>query len=138
MELRCEIVQGDCLDGMAVLPSSIFNLIVADPPYNLNKDFGPWKELQRRNEWKEWMRRWLAEAHRLLSDQGNIFVYGIHRHQCWVQCMMFEQGFTYRRQIVWYYENGFAGYGPRSLSACYEPILWFSKTDDYIYPIVAG
>lgn len=128
-----QITEGDCLTGMKRLPSATFNLVVADPPYNLGKDFGPWKERERTADWKEWTRQWLGEAYRLLSDRGNIFVYGVHRTQCWVQCIMFELGFAYRRQIVWHYENGFAGYGPRSLSACYETILWFSKTNQYIY-----
>jgi site-specific DNA-methyltransferase (adenine-specific)/adenine-specific DNA-methyltransferase len=47
--------------------------------------------------------------------------------------MMYEIGYEYRRQIIWHYDNGWAGYGKRSLRACYEPILWFSKTKNYIY-----
>jgi site-specific DNA-methyltransferase (adenine-specific)/adenine-specific DNA-methyltransferase len=128
-----QIVLGDCIKGMRALGAGEFNLIIADPPYNLNKDFGQWKETEKRGEWKEWCRSWLAETYRLLSAQGNIFVYGIHHHQCWVQCMMYEAGFIYRRQIIWTYENGFAGYGKRSLNAHYEPLLWFSKTKDYIF-----
>ena len=128
-----QIVIGDCIQGMKDLGDRAFNLIIADPPYNLGKDFGLWKESERRLEWKDWTKEWLSEALRVLSDRGNIFVYGIHHHQCWVQCMMYELGFAYRRQIIWHYENGFAGYGKRSLSACYESLLWFSKTDDYIY-----
>ena len=127
------ILKLDCIEAMRSLPDGFCNLIVADPPYNLNKDFGAWKESERKGEWKEWSRRWLSEALRLLSDRGNIFVYGIHHHQCWIQCMMYELGFSYRRQIIWHYENGFAGYGKRSLNAYYEPLLWFSKTDRYIY-----
>ncbi len=127
------ILKMDCIEGMRSLPDGLCNLIIADPPYNLNKDFGAWKEAERKAEWKEWTRRWLGEALRLLSERGNIFVYGIHHHQCWVQCVMYELGFSYRRQIIWHYENGFAGYGKRSLNAYYEPILWFSKTDRYIY-----
>ena len=123
----------DCIEGMRGLAAGGHNLIVADPPYNLNKDFGPWKETERKSEWREWTRTWLVQAHRVLSDDGNIFVYGIHHHLCWVQCMMYELGFVYRRQIIWNYENGFAGYGKRSLNACYEPLLWFSKTTNYIY-----
>ncbi len=123
----------DCIEGMASLDAGSFNLIVADPPYNLNKDFGPWKETERKAEWRDWTRSWLKEANRLLSDEGNIFVYGIHHHMCWVQCMMLEMGLIYRRQIIWHYENGFAGYGKRSLNATYEPLLWFSKTKNYIY-----
>ena len=127
------IVTGDCVEGMGALETGAFNLIIADPPYNLNKDFGLWKEEEMRGQWHDWMRLWLSQAHRVLSDRGNIFVYGIHHHQCWVQCMMYELGYLYRRQIIWYYENGFAGYGKRSLAAYYEPLLWFSKTADYIY-----
>ena len=37
---------------------------------------------------------------------------------------MYELGYVYRRQIIWHYENGFAGYGKRSLNACYEPLLF--------------
>ena len=131
--MRDRIILGDCIEGMRALPSGAFNLIVADPPYNLNKDFGNWKELERKDEWHEWTRSWLRETKRLLSDQGNIFVYGIHHHICWVQCMMYELGYQYRRQIIWHYENGFAGYGKRSLNASYEPLLWFSQSKDYIY-----
>ncbi|WJY19254.1 site-specific DNA-methyltransferase [Alteriqipengyuania flavescens] len=128
-----QILLADCIKGMKARADGEFNLIVADPPYNLDKDFGPWKESEKKAEWRDWTREWLEQADRLLSDRGNIFVYGIHHHMCWVQCMMYELGLTYRRQIIWHYENGFAGYGKRSLNATYEPLLWFSKSDDYIY-----
>lgn len=131
--MRDTIFLGDCIEGMQGLQSGSFNLIIADPPYNLNKDFGPWKETERKAEWRDWSRSWLTESKRLLSEQGNIFVYGIHHHLCWVQCIMYELGFEYRRQIIWNYENGFAGYGKRSLNATYEPLLWFSRSDKYIY-----
>lgn len=127
------ILLADCIQGMKEMAAGEFNLIIADPPYNLDKDFGPWKETEKKAEWQDWTREWLKEADRVLSHRGNIFVYGIHHHMCWVQCMMYELGLSYRRQIIWNYENGFAGYGKRSLNATYEPLLWFSKSDDYIY-----
>ena len=128
-----QITVGDCIEGMNALDDGSVNLIIADPPYNLDKDFGIWKESDMRATWKQWSRQWLLAAHRVLSDQGNIFVYGIHHHQCWIQCMMYDIGYMYRRQVIWHYENGFAGYGKRALRACYEPLLWFSKTKDYIF-----
>lgn len=131
--MKSQIKVGDCLKEMRKLKDNSFNLIIADPPYNLNKDFGPWKETEKKAQWKDWTRDWLKEAFRVLSEKGNIFVYGIHHHQCWVQCIMYELGYIYRRQIIWHYENGFAGYGNNSLNACYEPLLWFSKSNQYIY-----
>ena len=126
------IFKGDCLEGLARLPDACTQLIIADPPYNLDKDFGNWKEKDHRDRWLPWCKQWLAECERLLSPGGNIFVYGIHHHICWIQCHMYELGLSYRRLIVWYYENGFAGY-TRSLAAHYEPLLWFSKGDSYTY-----
>ncbi len=127
------IIHGDCIEGMKTLPDGSAQLIIADPPYNLNKDFGVWKESENKIRWLSWSREWLTEATRVLSPDGNIFVYGIHHHICWIQCFMYELGLFYRRLIIWNYENGFAGYNKKTLAAHYEPILWFSKGDKYIY-----
>jgi site-specific DNA-methyltransferase (adenine-specific)/adenine-specific DNA-methyltransferase len=128
-----EIIVGDCIEVMKGMPTGTADLIIADPPYNLNKDFGDWKELEKKKEWLPWSKLWLNEAERVLKPGGSIFVYGIHHHLCWLQCYMFELGLNYRRQIIWFYENGFAGYSQRSLAAHYEPLLWFSKGEDYVY-----
>lgn len=126
------IVQGDCIELMQNLPDGCAQLIIADPPYNLDKDFGNWKEQEHTEHWLPWCKEWLLECKRLLAPGGSIFVYGIHHHICWIQCYLYELGLSYRRQIIWHYENGFAGY-TRSLAAHYEPLLWFSKGDDYTY-----
>jgi DNA modification methylase len=41
-------------------------------------------------------------------------------------------GLEYRRQIIWNYENGFSSY-KRSLATHYEPLLWFSKSNEYYF-----
>lgn len=126
------ILNLDCIEGMRSISENSIDLIIADPPYNLNKDFGEWKESAKKSEWLEWSKTWLNECNRVLRPGGNIFVYGIHHHLCWLQCHMYELGLEYRRQIIWYYENGFSGY-TRSLAAHYEPLLWFSKGGGYTY-----
>ncbi|MFA5374517.1 MAG: site-specific DNA-methyltransferase [Dehalococcoidia bacterium] len=123
----------DCIVGMQRLPAECASLVIADPPYNLNKDFGTWNENERREEWLPWSKQWIDEVKRISRPGGNIFVYGIHHHLCWLQCYMYEIGLSYRRQIIWYYENGFAGYSKRTLAAHYEPILWFSNGNKYTY-----
>ncbi len=127
------ILVKDCIEGMKDLPDGCADLVVADPPYNLNKDFGAWNEVEKREEWLPWSKRWLDEVQRILRPGGNVFVYGIHHHLCWLQCYMYEIGLAYRRQIIWFYENGFAGYSKRTLAAHYEPLLWFSKGENYTY-----
>src|SRR5258708_733284 len=126
------ITLGDCVEGLKKIPNNCIDLIVADPPYNLKKDFGEWKERERKNDWLPWCKSWLKECERILKPNGSIFVYGIHHHLCWLQCYLYEIGLCYRRQIIWYYENGFSGY-TKSLAANYEPVLWFSKGASYTY-----
>lgn len=131
-----KIVLGDCIEVMRSMPAYCVDLIVADPPYNLNKDFGPWKEKDRKDAWLPWSKEWINEGIRLLRPGGNFFIYGIHHHLCWLQCHLYEVGMEYRRQIIWFYENGFSGY-KRNLAAHYEPLLWFSKSgaDFTFHPI---
>lgn len=128
-----QIHQGDCIEGMRRMPAESVQLIVADPPYNLSKDFGIYKELEQKEQWLEWSKDWIRECKRVLAPGGSIFVYGIHHHLCWIQCYLYEIELSYRRQIIWNYENGFSGYGKRSLAAHYEPLLWFSKGEKYTY-----
>lgn len=126
------IYQGDCIEGMKMMPDECCQLIIADPPYNLNKDFGEWKELKHKSEWLQWSKKWIDECQRILAPGGSIFIYGIHHHLCWIQCYLYDIGLSYRRQIIWFYENGFSGY-TKSLAAHYEPLLWFSKGKNFTY-----
>jgi site-specific DNA-methyltransferase (adenine-specific)/adenine-specific DNA-methyltransferase len=126
------ITNSDCIAEIKKLPDNSIDLVIADPPYNLNKDFGEWKESEKKLEWLAWSKEWLNECQRALKPGGSIFVYGIHHHLCWLQCHMYEIGLDYRRQIIWHYENGFSGY-TKTLSAHYEPLLWFSKGKGFTY-----
>lgn len=119
------------MDFLRGLPDECANLVIADPPYSLNKDreFGEGAYLETKAEWLAWCKKWLLEAKRILQPQGNLFVYAIHHNACFLQTYLYELGLEYRRQIIWYYENGWSKY--RNGPAChYEPILWFARRSD--------
>jgi DNA modification methylase len=123
---------GDCVDLLRTLPDGCAQLIIADPPYNLGPRFGLEKEWVRDEKWLPWCREWLAECNRILADDGNLLVYGIHHYLCYLQVELYGIGMHYRRQIIWNYENGFTTYR-RSLATHYEPLIWFSKSKDYFF-----
>ncbi len=122
----------DCITFMQGMDSESVDLIIADPPYNLKKNFGNnsdhWKNVE---SWLEWSKQWIDEAVRILKPTGSIFIYGIHHYLCYIQVYLYEKKMKYQRQIIWYYENGFSGY--KTLNAFYEPILWFTKTNRFTY-----
>jgi DNA modification methylase len=124
-----EVHEGDCIELLRSVPDCCAQLVIADPPYNLGPKFGVDAEWVNDPAWLAWCGKWLSECERILTDDGNLFVYGIHHYLCLLHVRLYEMGMTYRRQIIWHYQNGFASYR-RNLAAHYEPILWFSKRPD--------
>lgn len=127
------IYLGDCLDLFKNIDGESIDLVIIDPPYNLGKDFGTssrkWKDVR---DWFQWSKKWLSESKRVLKERGSLFVYGIHRYICYIQCYLYEINLVYGRQFVWHYENGWSMY-TKAPAATYEPILWFTKSDKYTY-----
>lgn len=127
-----EVKNKDVLKGLSQIEEKSVDLIVADPPYNLNKNFGnstSWNDLEK---WRDWCNQWLLESKRVLKDTGSLFIFGIHKYLCFLQVDLYEMGFKYGRKIIWHYENGFSGFQTKP-RAEYEPILWMTKSDDYTY-----
>jgi DNA modification methylase len=131
------IYQGDALEFLRPLPDESTELIIADPPYSLNKDreFGNGAWFETRGQWLAWCKLWLAESKRVLKPTGNIFVYAIHHNACCLQVHMYELGLEYRRQIIWNYENGWSKYR-RSPACHYEPLLWFAKSQESTFHVI--
>ncbi len=128
-----KIYFGDCLNLFPKIKDESIDLIIIDPPYNLNKDFGngskKWNDVK---EWSDWSKKWLDESKRVLKPTGSLFVYGIHHYLCFIQCYLYEINLKYRRMIIWNYENGWSKYR-KSPASTYEPLLWFTKTDNYTF-----
>lgn len=131
------IYQGDAIKFLKSLPDNCADLIIADPPYSLEKDkeFGEGAFFETRDEWLDWCKLWLAESKRILKDNGNIFVYAIHHNVCFLQVHLYALELEYRRQIIWNYENGWSKYR-RSPACHYEPILWFAKKPDSTFHVI--
>jgi len=128
-----KIYLGDCLELLKSVKSKSVDLIIVDPPYNLGKDFGNNSDIwDGVNDWLDWSKKWLKESKRVLKDDGSIFVYGIHKYICYIQCYLFELGLKYGRLFIWHYENGWSKY-LKSPAATYEPLLWFTKSNSYTY-----
>jgi len=104
-----------------------FDLILTDPPYNLNKDFGNDSDKLPLPEFLEVTKKRIALCRDLLLPTGSIVWFGIHNYIGFVQVIMYEASLHYRRMNIWRYENGFSR-TKTSPSAQYEPFLWYSKS----------
>ena len=72
---KIDIVCGNAIKELAKLDSNSVNLIIADPPYNLGKDYGNNHDLKGFDEYLNFTNKWLSEAKRVLKDDGTIYVF---------------------------------------------------------------
>src|SRR5215210_1149890 len=73
-----QLFQGDCRYLLQETPDSCADLVFADPPFNLGKDYG--KDISDRlknEEYLEWSKEWLKESIRILKPGGSLFVFNL-------------------------------------------------------------
>ena len=106
-DLIGRITCGDCLEILPCLPAGCIDLVVADPPYNLGKDFGPaaGRCRPRREQYGTWLDRWIDQAARLLRDGGSLYVCCDWRYSPLVHEVI-EAHLTVRSRITWRREKG--------------------------------
>jgi site-specific DNA-methyltransferase (adenine-specific) len=69
------IVLGDCINELKSIRSNSVDLIIADPPYNVGKDYGNKSDKQDFDEYLEFSKKWLSECYRILKKEGTIYVF---------------------------------------------------------------
>ena len=120
------IVVGDCLDIMAQMPDGCVDLVFADPPFNVGKDYGTKRD--RFADYPGWCRRWIAESFRVLKDTGVLIVMTIGRHLAHLFGALNSSG-VFINQIVWKHQAN--GVYRRTFWPLYQPLLMYGKTTDY-------
>ncbi|MBV6440374.1 MAG: hypothetical protein EPGJADBJ_02042 [Saprospiraceae bacterium] len=131
-----QIINGDCMTVLAKFPEGKFDLIITSPPYNIGKSYETKTSIEKYLETQEQI---IAELVRVLSDRGNlcwqvgnyvdkgeVFPLDIFYYQIFK-----KHGLKLRNRIIWHFGHGL--HASKRFSGRYETILWFSKTDDYIF-----
>lgn len=132
MTAGIRILCGDAISLMREIPSESVDLIIADPPYNLGKDYGNSSDIKSFDEYLEFTRGWLAEATRVLSPIGTIYVFmGVRLISYVYDIMDRELGLNFNSWIVWHYTQGLGktkGFSPR-----HDDVLMFTKSAKFIF-----
>lgn len=120
-------ILGDCLEVLKHLKSKSVNLIFADAPYNIGKDFGnnkdKWENVQI---YIEWCKKWIDECLRVLADDGTMYFMTATQHMPYLDVYVSEK-YNVLCRIVWAYDS--SGVQSRKIyGSLYEPILMINKS----------
>ncbi|MDW2912987.1 site-specific DNA-methyltransferase [Mesomycoplasma ovipneumoniae] len=126
MDKALKIICGNAIEELKKIESKSINLIVTDPPYNLNKDYGNNKDNLEFEEYLEFSRQWLTEAKRVLKDDGTIYIFMGMRYISYIYCILEKElNMHFNSWITWFYTQGIGktkGFSPR-----HDDILMFTK-----------
>ena len=101
--LRQDIIHGDTLKILPTLVADSAQVIIADPPYNIGKDFGNDSDKQPMDEYLVWCEQWINECLRVLKPNGTMFIYGFSEILALILSKVPHS--VHRRWIVWHYTN---------------------------------
>jgi site-specific DNA-methyltransferase (adenine-specific) len=101
--LRQEILHGDSLQLLPTLEDDSAQIIIADPPYNIGKDFGNDSDKQPMDDYLIWCEQWIKECLRILKPNGTMFIYGFSEILALILSRVPYH--IHRRWMVWHYTN---------------------------------
>jgi len=134
------INNGSCYDFVKTVPDKSVTLIITSPPYNIGKRYEKKSSL---NEYYLKQEQIIDECVRILADNGSI---------CWqignfvenseivpldilLYSIFQKHDLRLRNRIIWQFGHGL--HASKRFSGRYETILWFTKTDNYIFNLDA-
>ncbi len=126
------LICGNAVEVMRQMPGESVDLLVADPPYNLGKDYGNNRDVQAWHEHEDFTRQWLTEAVRLLKPTGSLYVFmGVRFISTLFRLLEEDFDLLFNGWITWHYTQGMGrkrGFSPR-----HEDILYFTKSADFTF-----
>ena len=135
-ETHHKVIIDDAVKVLKDLPDSSVQLVLIDPPYNLDLDY--WDSYEN---YLDWAKNWLDEIHRVMSDSGNCVIFGGFQYQDLKKGDLLEVLYYTRHStdlrfvnlIIWFYRNGMSAH--RFFANRHEEALWLSKTKQYYFDL---
>jgi len=136
-----QVILGDAVRIMRMLPAASVHCIFADPPYNLQLR----GELRRPDDslvdgvdddwdrftdfaaYDAFTREWLEEARRLLRKDGTLWVIGSYHNIFRIGALLQEMGFWILNDVVWRKANPMPNFRGRRFTNAHETLIWAAR-----------
>ncbi len=142
MELPLDqVLVGDCVELMRMLPSASIDCVFADPPYNLQLQGelrrpddslvdavdDEWDRFGDFAEYDRFTRDWLAETRRLLRKDGTLWVIGSYHNIFRIGAILQDLGFWVLNDVIWRKSNPMPNFRGRRFTNAHETMIWAAR-----------
>ena len=136
-----KIVNGDSLEILKKIPDKTFNLIFADPPYNLqiggklkrpddskvNGVNDKWDQFKNFKHYDDFCKTWLTECKRILKDNGSIWVIGSYHNIFRLGYLLQNLNYWILNDVIWRKNNPMPNFKGTRFTNAHETLIWASK-----------
>lgn len=112
---------------MKSMSNNCVNLIIADPPYNIGKDYGNKSDQQSKEQYLQFITDFIGESTRILKENGTLMLYtGKQFYPYWY--IEVEKQMKIINQIIWKYDSSGAQ-TKNKYGGVYEPIIYAAMNE---------
>lgn len=134
-EIEDRLIHQDLFACIDHLPDQFIDLMIVDPPYNLNKKFGDSKFTKSSSvSYEEWLESWMCKLKRCLKKHASIYVCCDWQSSKAAQAVL-EKHFIVRNRITWEREKGRGA--TSNWKNCSEDIWFCTVSNDYFFDVEA-
>lgn len=126
-----QTIIGDSFEVLKKMPAESVDLIVTDPPYNLEKNFNA-KRFKKMDDasYITWLEMWVKEAQRILKNTGSIYVCCDWKSSAAVYVVL-KKYFFVQNRITWEREKGRSS--AKNWKNNLEDIYFATKSKDFTF-----
>ena len=114
----------DVFEFLKKVPDEFADLVVIDPPYNLNK--GDWDSFKNEKEFQSFTYNYLKLCIPKIKNGGSLYIFNTAYNSSFILKYLLDLDMTYKNWIVWYKKDGFSACKNKYINN-QESILYFTK-----------
>lgn len=130
------IFNEDCITGVGHLADGSVDLVIADPPYGLGKDYGNDSDKLSGDAYLAWSERWIDAVVRKLSRNGSMYMFCTWQYAPELFVML-KQRLTMVNEIIWDRRVPSMGGSTRKFSSVHDNIGFFAASREYYFDVDA-
>jgi len=142
-----KIINGNTLKILKTIPNKTFDLVFADPPYNLqigkklkrpdnskvNGVNDKWDQFKSFKDYDNFCKEWLSECKRVLKVNGAIWVIGSYHNIFRIGYHIQNTGFWILNDVIWKKNNPMPNFKGTRFTNAHETLIWASKNKNSKY-----
>ena len=137
-----KIVNGESLRILKKIPDKTFDLVFADPPYNMqigeklkrpdnskvNGVNDKWDQFSNFKHYDDFSKEWLKECKRILKDNGSMWVIGTYHNIFRLGYHIQNLDYWILNDIIWRKNNPMPNFKGTRFTNAHETLIWASKS----------